>query len=145
MNKIISRKLFIVEIVVLLLPSIFLFLWAAVVAIATAGPVYGLVSTVASILLVGTSIYCLCYIGVIFIRKGAEAICKINSFVWVFLILGVLYTFSGLLFLGLFLADEHLILQYLTFFRFGSFGVPLLFPALHLYLESTRKIELTSC
>ncbi len=140
MRPSISKKLFLVELLVLLLPSSVLFLYGAFYAlIGAAGGSYSFAGTITTLVIVSLSLFSIWYLGLYFLRKGSENLINQNSFIWGFLIIGCIYSVIGLFFLAAIYFNQTAMAAILQIFRFGTFGIFLLIPAIHLYLEAQRN------
>jgi hypothetical protein len=136
-----SKKIFMIELIVLALPITALFAYYGFIAVFISfqsSTSWSPVNTIGPIFLVGSCLYAFWNLAFIFIRHGAGAVAKQNGFIWAFLIIGIIYSVLGILPVVATLTGNGSLVIFFSFLRFGSFGLLLVPPALHLLKEYKR-------
>jgi len=137
-----SKKLLLIEMVLLALPVTILFLYGGfmmILAFFMLGTEYGAITTFGPIIIILCSLVSLYILAFKYIFSGHAALNNANRLFWVFLFAGVLYSIFGIasMFAMAYQINDYLYI--FSFFRLGVSGLVLLPPVIHLFMVNKNK------
>jgi len=135
-----SRKLFIIETLLLMLPTTILYLVGVYVLfdITFTGHQIEYRHTLNMIFIFTLfMIIAIWYLAIVYLKKGPVTLSKTNRVMWYMLYIGIGFSSLGALVL-IYVLIANAQIEEISYVLFGAFGAVLIIPAIHLFLESKR-------
>ena len=137
-----SKKLLLIEMILLALPVTIIFLYGGfmmLLAFFRLGTEYGAFTTFGPIIIVSCSLVSLYILSFKYIFSGHAALNNTGRLLWLFLYAGMFYSVFGIasIFAMAYQINDYLYI--FSFFRLGVFGLVLLPPVIHLFMVNKNK------
>jgi len=141
-----SRRLFIIETLLLMLPTTILYLVGVYVLfdITFTGHQieYRLILNMIFIFTL-FMVIAIWYLAIVYLKKGPIILSKTSKVIWYMLYIGISFSSIGV-FVLIYVLFTNTQMEEISYVLFGAFGALLIIPAIHLLLESRRGHQLTS-